>query len=211
MAARQVFLSTLADVKTAIPWKEDDVELVQAEDMLMAANLRLEPILPKHAALLFEDLQAPQLYTYIPHQPPATLEALSRRYQRWAKRQADDGSEIWLNYAVYHMDEGRYLGTVQATVMANGESYIAYETFPCAWRRKIAQTACRALISHLFAAYPVGKVLALMDTRNEASWRLMESLQLRRTGFIAHADEFKGSISDEYRYEISREEWLQGC
>lgn len=183
------------------------MQLVQADEILTSGPLRLEPILPHHAALLFDQLQAPQLYIYIPHEPPATLEALTKRYQRWAKRQPDDGSEVWLNYAVFHSEEARYLGTVQASLMANGETYIAYETFPHAWRRKIAQSACRALITHLFSAYQVEKVSALLDTRNEASWRLLESLHFRRTQFIAQADEFKGSISDEYRYDITRAEW----
>ena len=183
------------------------MQLVLAEEVLTLGLLRLEPILPRHAALLFDELQAPQLYRYIPHEPPATVEALTKRYQRWAKRQPDDGSEVWLNYAVFHSGEARYLGTVQASLMANGETYIAYETFPHAWRKKIAQTACRALITHLFSAYQVETVSALLDTRNQASWALLESLHFRRTQLIPQADEFKGSISDEFRYDISRAEW----
>ena len=183
------------------------MELVQAEEILTLGSLQLEPILPRHAALLFDELQAAELYQYIPHLAPASVETLDKRYQRWAKRQPDDGSEIWLNYAVFHTGQARYLGTVQASLMANGETYIAYETFPHAWRNKIAQTACRALIQHLFSAYNIEKISALLDTRNEASWRLLESLHMRRTQFIPHADEFKGCISNEYCYEISRAEW----
>ena len=162
----------------------------------------------RHAPLLFADLQATALYQYIPLEPPATVDKLSQRYQRWEKRQAADGSELWLNYAVFHTGEARYLGTLQATLMQDGTCYIAYETFPHAWRRKIAQTACRALIRHLFLAYQLEKISALLDTRNEASWRLLESLHFRRTQFIPHADEFKNSISDEYGYELSRADWL---
>ena len=50
-------------------------------------------------------------------------------------------------------------------------------------------------------------VSALVDTRNEASWRLLEALGFKRNGTIKNADHFKGKPSDECVYEIKRGEW----
>ena len=36
---------------------------------------------PSHATALFEALQAPELYTYIPQDPPSSLEALTAAMQ----------------------------------------------------------------------------------------------------------------------------------
>jgi [ribosomal protein S5]-alanine N-acetyltransferase len=46
----------------------------------------------------------------------------------------------------------------------------------------------------------VREARALLDTRNEASWRLMERLGFRRNRLIKDADQFKGASSDEYEY-----------
>lgn len=179
-----------------------------AERQLQAGELLLEPIVPAHAARLFDQLQAPGLYNFIPHDAPASLQELEARYARWAKRQSADGDETWLNYAIFHPGLGRYAGTVQATVQRVGAVHIAYEVFPAYWRRRYARTACIALVGHVFASYAqVDTVSALLDTRNEASWRLLESIGFKRTGMIRDADWFKGTSSDEYVYEIARGEF----
>jgi ribosomal-protein-alanine N-acetyltransferase len=181
---------------------------VNPESNIRADPLLLEPILPLHAERLFDCLQAPELYTFIPHDAPESLQVLTARYMRWSARQSADGSEMWLNYAIYHPQLHKYVGTVQATVLRSGETHLAYEVFPMYWRRRYARTACVALIRHVFACYEqVGTVSALLDTRNEASWRLLESIGFRRTNTIVAADWFKGASSDEYVYEMARLEF----
>ena len=49
---------------------------------------------------------------------------------------------------------------------------------------------------------------AEIDTRNIASIRLVESLGLSRVATTREADFFKGASSDEYKYAVSREDWL---
>jgi ribosomal-protein-alanine N-acetyltransferase len=177
------------------------------ENVLRSNNLILEPIERTHATALFDALQAPRLYSFIPQDPPKSLEALQARYERLSKRQSPDGTEVWLNYAIFSPAKGVYLGTVQATCTAAGQAYLAYEVFPPHWRRGVAREACGALISHLFSTCGVEVVSSLVDTRNVASWRLLEALGFRRMGTIENADHFKGARSDEFRYEITRSEW----
>lgn len=178
------------------------MQLVYSESALSTRRLILQPIIPLHASALFADLQAPELYRFIPHNPPESREVLEDKYTRWAKRKSVDGTEIWLNYAVYCPSYSNYVGTVQATLHDSGKTYIAYEVFPSYWRQGFAQEACVTLITHLFTDYKISTVSALVDTRNEASWKLLESLGFQRIGVIENADEFKGAISNEYIYEL---------
>lgn len=175
-----------------------------AERALAAGELVLRPIVPAHAAALFERLQADELYLHIPDVAPPSRAALRDRYRRWSRRGSKDGGEIWLNYAVYHRRLRAYVGTVQATVVRGGDTHIAYQTFPEFWRRGYARAACRALIAHLFRGYGVVTVSALLDTENEPSRRLLESLGFQHVRTIAGADEFKGRVSDEYLYQKIR-------
>jgi ribosomal-protein-alanine N-acetyltransferase len=183
------------------------MQLIKPEDSLLSGNLVLKPIVRAHAAALFGALQAPELYAFLPQDPPKSLEALQARYEQLSKRKSPDGTEIWLNYAVFHPADDACLGTVQATCTAAGKTYLAYEVFPSYWRRGIGREACRILISHLFFTYKVPVISALVDTRNERSCRLLEALGFHRNDTIKNATHFKGERSDEYLYEIGRKEW----
>jgi RimJ/RimL family protein N-acetyltransferase len=76
-------------------------------------------------------------------------------------------------------------------------------------RRGFAAEACECLLEHLFDDYGVGVVAAEIDTRNGASIALVESLGFEKVGFQQDADRFKGSTSDEYRYEIGQGAWAR--
>jgi RimJ/RimL family protein N-acetyltransferase len=71
------------------------------------------------------------------------------------------------------------------------------------WGYGYAQEACRRLLKLLFAVYHVEDVRAEVDTRNHASWTLLERLGFRRIVIRQAADHFKGESSDEYTYELT--------
>jgi RimJ/RimL family protein N-acetyltransferase len=176
----------------------------KTEAILHYGRVTLEPIVPAHADALFEAMQEAQLYTFIPRDPPATKEILRERFARWSARQSPDGSETWLNYAVRESASAAYVGTVQVTIVPAAESQIAYEVFPSFWRQGLARTACEGLLLHVFANWHIDRVRAYCDTRNVASFGLLESLGFRRVDFIPNSDHFKGAPSNEYVYEFDR-------
>jgi [ribosomal protein S5]-alanine N-acetyltransferase len=178
---------------------------LDTEAFIHTDNLVLEPINRAHAVKLFESLQAHDLYTYIPHHPPETLQKLEDRYTRWSVRKSDDLKEIWLNYALYHRMEDVYVGTVQATMLDNGIVYIAYEVFPKFWKRGIAREACSVLIDFIFKNVEHAIITAHIDTQNERSIRLIQSLGFKFDKVIPNADFFKDRWSDENVYILSRE------
>lgn len=181
--------------------------MVSERLVIETANLRLEPIRQDHAALLFAALSDAQLYALIPEEPPKSLEALEKRYAFLQGGKSPDGKEHWLNWTMFNRRTDMSVGTFQATVRDDAPSDIAYIVFRAYWRQGIAREAGAGVIDHVFARYPTPLLAANMDTRNVASIRLVESLGFKRAAFIPNADTFKGMSSDEYRYEMTRENW----
>ena len=187
----------------------DEIHLVAPEEPLQTPRLLLGPLLPTHATRLFEHLQDERLYRFIPQDPPTSPRAPEDRYRFLSSRRSPDGQEAWLNWAVRERSSGDYAGTLEATVSKDSTATIAYTVFVPYQRRGIAAGACGRLLEHLFEGYRVGAVAAEIDTRNVASLALVESLGFRRVAFEKDVDHFKGSSSDEYRYEIGERAWAE--
>lgn len=167
---------------------------------LTTARLVLEPIEERHAEQLFELLQDPSIYAFIPTEPPRSPAALRERYALLMTRHSADRSEIWLNWALRVVASGDYIGTVQATVRSDESAVIAYELGSESRGRGFASEACQAVMSELVTSYAVRRISAFVDTRNGPSMRLLERLGFDRSRHIPNADYFKGASSDEYEF-----------
>ena len=173
---------------------------------LKTERLILEPLEKRHAAMLFETLSDPAIYTFIPFDPPKSVEALTERYGKLEVGRSADGSEIWLNFVLRKLEGNIYLGTVQATVTGK-RAYVAYELGPKHWGQGYASEAVRGLIGHLFTVYDVEVIRAETDTRNDRSAALLKRLGFVKIEKKENADHFKGSPSHEFVYELLREAW----
>jgi ribosomal-protein-alanine N-acetyltransferase len=152
-----------------------------------------------HAAHLFASLSDAALYTYLPGEPPISVEVLRERYQRLETRRSPDGTELRLNWAG-RQHNGAYVGLVEATVHADLTAHIAYFVFVPFQRQGFASEIVAAMLAHLKSDIGIREARALIDTRNEASWRLLERIGFRRVRLIRDADLFKGAPSDEFEY-----------
>lgn len=168
------------------------------------SRLQLEPLRESHAAELFELYSDPRMYTFIPQDPPASLEALAARYRFLEARQSPDGAEQWLNWVVRLKSTKACVGCVQITVSQDGRAQLAYDIGVPYWRQGYATEACSRVIEALLA-HGVGDVWAELDTRNTASIRLLERLGFQRGALKRNADFFKGSTSDEWTFVRRRD------
>jgi RimJ/RimL family protein N-acetyltransferase len=140
----------------------------------------LEPLVVSHAQTLYPLLQDARLYTYIPEDPPASVEALATRYRRLEARRSPDGQEIWLNWAARLTATNDYVGTFQATTEPDQIALLAYMVFPQWQGRGYAREGCTEVLEYLAREHGVRLVVAEIDTRNRASFRLVESLGFAR-------------------------------
>ncbi len=161
------------------------------------SRLRVEPRVPAHAAELFPHLLAPELYTYIDEDPPASVEALQRRYMRLATGGARRRGLAKLGGVV--RDTGEPAGTLQATISADRRALVAYSVLPRLWRRGIGREAVAWLLGEIARAGVV-RAEALIDTRNAASIALIERVGFQRVETIPFAATVHGERSDEHRY-----------
>ena len=173
-------------------------------DRLETDRLVLEPLTVAHARELFAAYQDAALYRFIPHEPPATLDALEARFARQAVRCSPCRAELWLNWILRLKDGGAAIGRVELTIREDRSALFAYELAVAHQGHGLATEACRAVIEHLFAEYPVHTLVAEVDTRNTASIRLLERLSFARVGEKRDADFFHGETSHEYRFERRR-------
>ena len=171
--------------------------------VLRTSRLTLEPLCEYHAALLIDRLGDKKLYEYIPQNPPTSIDDLRGRYRLLEKRASPDGREAWLNWAVRLGQRGDYIGLQEASVcLSTSRADIAYFVFSPFWRLGYAREACWRVLAHLFDTLNATVVRAVVDSRNKASWGLLESLCFERTDFVEKADFFKGVQSDELTYEM---------
>jgi RimJ/RimL family protein N-acetyltransferase len=181
--------------------------LDEGENNLETDRLILEPLRRRHARHLFPALSDTRIYTFIPQDPPTSLLDLENRYQQLENRRSPAGDEAWLNWAIRLKQPHKYIGTVQATVRQDHSSLLAYELSTDFQGNGYATESCARVIESLFADYEMVEIVAEVDTRNAASWKLLERLSFERVLTRLGADFFKGEKSDEYTYKLFRQRW----
>ncbi len=174
------------------------------EVILETERLVIEPISPVHAEDVYKVSKDERIYSFIPQDPPLSVEVLIAQYTTWSARLSPDGTEAWLNWVMYLRGSRICIGTLQATVREDKTGLIAYTLFPDHWKKGYASEGCRAMLNHLLSEYHVSKIYAEVDTRNLASIQLLETLGFQRISFVKDADNFKGNTSDEYRYQLTQ-------
>jgi len=150
-------------------------------EALQAGMLRLEPLVQAHAAVLYPLLADPRLYTYMDHGPPASEAALQSVYAKLEARHSPDGSEQWLNWAVFD-DQSHALGFVQATVLSDQRVWVAYVLGRAHWGQGHGRVATGAMVQHLVTAYGVRQCLACVERANIASLKLLHHLGFEVAG-----------------------------
>jgi [ribosomal protein S5]-alanine N-acetyltransferase len=165
---------------------------------LVTQRLRLEPLEQWHAQVLFEGLRDARLYRWLDEKPPESLDYLSRRYQRLQTRQSADGSEIWLNWVILSVTEGRYIGYVQATIRGRTAS-VAYVLFADAQGKGFAREAVASMIQELVGSYNVADVFATVDRHNQRSCALLSALNFVQ---VMDAEAVAGLDKDEMMFKM---------
>jgi ribosomal-protein-alanine N-acetyltransferase len=164
-------------------------------------RLVLEPLAVNHAASMFCGMSDPVLFRWLDDVPPPTAAALALRYARITAAGAG-APDRWLNWVMRLREGGACAGLVEVTLRPDGIANLAYFTFASFMQRGLAREACAAVLEELRDHFGAREVVARMDTRNVASWRLVESL-----GFVrdpgTEKSSLRGLATEDYRYRLT--------
>ncbi len=92
--------------------------------------------------------------------------------------------------------------------MAQSKGEIGWSLNPIYQRQGNATEEPQVLLTYGFAHRKLHRITSICDTRNTASFRLMERLGMRREGHLRQSQFIKGSWQDEYIYALFDDEWL---
>jgi RimJ/RimL family protein N-acetyltransferase len=153
-----------------------------------------------HAEGLYEGFRDAELSRFTPEKPPESVEALRREFAAFNAGPPPGRSEVWMNWAVRERDSGRLIGTVQATVFTDGALWIGYKLVRDAWGRGIGTAAVQWLLQELAEHSPGKIVFAAVDTRNQASQRVLEKCGF---GYVrSEPAEIRGEATLDYVYQF---------
>jgi RimJ/RimL family protein N-acetyltransferase len=139
-----------------------------------------------------------------PNTPETTHEVLSRgllKQQEWPRED--------VTLAVELRAERKLIGGVRLWVVdrANATAEIGYSFNRSYWNNGYATEAAQAVLDRSFRIMKLHRVCATCDTRNVASWRVMEKLGMRREGYFLQDKLQRGEWRDSYLYAIRAAEW----
>lgn len=156
--------------------------------MIETERLRLEPLRREHAELCFAPLSAPELYEHVPHEPPASLEALVEHFAFLELGASPTGTEHWLTWVAFERGGDEPVGTFQAIVRPGVETEIAYQVFARYQGQGHARELVARLLEHVGEAHDVTRFSALTAERNRASIALLERLGFTRETRFENGD-----------------------
>ena len=149
----------------------------------------------------------PSVFEFMEGAPP-TLAELERRYAFLAVGSSPDGTQQWLTWILRETSgAGEAIGFTQASIEEPQHFHVAYVVGREHWRKGYAREATRAMLDAVFGRYSVERAIIEVDTRNEASIRLAESLGFRLVDTRPTDAHPAASEIIDHVYELTRAEW----
>ncbi|MES2641921.1 MAG: GNAT family N-acetyltransferase [Myxococcota bacterium] len=170
---------------------------------LHTPRLVLEPLLGSHAAALFPILWDPGTQRWIAEPRATSVADLTARWTRNETRTSPDGATAWLGWAVRRVEDGVYIGKIDAEVDAQLAPHLApnvgYVFSPAYWGRGYATEAVSATVAHLIT-HGVTELHATVTVGNDASCRVLERCGFERARVLAANDVIRGVAHDDWLY-----------
>jgi len=164
--------------------------------VLCTARLILEPLEVEYARELYQPLTDPELYRFLPQQPPESVDELRARFSRLLAPECAARRFTWLaRYGGSAIPVGMFQARLDDECFSLG-----YRVFRPWWRMGFATEAVDGIGAHLDDDYGVTALSAVIDTRNRASIRVAEKLGFELSGTVPHADFFAGAWSHQFHY-----------
>ncbi len=140
-------------------------------------------------------------------------QVLSRFSQIMAGWNGAEGDKLAL--AIEYREDHNYAGDLMFRYLdiEAKVAEIGYSLKADYHKRGIALEASKLLLNYVFSQLSVNTVMAYCDTRNIASYRLMEKLGMQRKELLPNSAKIGEQWCDSYSYAIDKITWqrLQSC
>jgi RimJ/RimL family protein N-acetyltransferase len=137
-------------------------------------QLTFEWLAETHAEALHEGFSDFEVCRFTAENLPGSLAEMRLEFARFNAGPPPGRAEIWMNWVIRETHSPAPVGTLQATVFADGSLWIGYKLVRAVWGRGIATSAVQWLLKELAPHYAGKPVLAAADTRNHASQRVLQ-------------------------------------
>ncbi len=151
----------------------------------------------------------PEVMRYQPYEP-ATRETAARFLFKMAQMEPSDKG-FYIAFAVAQRAENKMIGEVSLLVAPKTEhkGFIGWAFHPHYHGQGYASEAAKTLLEYAFTELNLHRITTACDTRNTASFRLMERLGMRREGHTRQSMYLRGEWADEYLYALLQSEWQE--
>ncbi len=150
---------------------------------LTTARLDLVPLRLEDADEMVAVLADEGLYRFIGGRPPG-LDELRVRYRGLVGGRSPDGTEAWHNWIIRRRDDGRAIGTVQATVRPAGPTADIAWVIGLPWQGSGYASEAAVELVRWLGTQDVGTVTARIHPDHLASAAVAERAGLRATDEI---------------------------
>lgn len=165
----------------------------------------------------FRESDWEDLYEYLSDPAVVKYEPYDVHTQEESRKCAKERSQSDAFYAIEEKTLNKVIGNIYMAPFGP-ETYktwmIGYVLNSKYWHKGYASQAVQILLKELFTEKNVHRVMARCNTKNTASWKLLERNGFRREGvfkkiaYFSQDDKGKPNWHNAYEYAILEEEWL---
>lgn len=139
---------------------------------------------------------------------PNTLED-THKFVAEMIEQSTSNPRYKFDFAISLKESGLLIGGcgIRRETESSSVANLGWAVTPSQQCKGYATEAAKALIDFGFQKLSLSVIYATCDTRNAASYKVMEKLGMKKVGFIKGTKEIKGHIRDSYRYEVLSHGW----
>lgn len=176
--------------------------------LLETPRLRLRPLTADDTDALLSYRGDPEVCRYLPFPPMDAAEIARRLETQWFRTELENDEEH-VTLGAELRETGELVGDVILFLRsrAHGNGEIGWVFHPAVAGRGYATEAATALLDWAFGANGLRRVVARLDSRNDASARLCERLGMRREAHLVENEYVKDELTSEYDYAILDREW----
>lgn len=143
------------------------------------------------------------------------------QYQSWTHYTYQDAIELfqsmdyatfgstgnWYQLAITLSETDELVGDLAIHFIDNEQLEIGFTVAPAYQGQHVAFQAVSRFLNYAFADLNIHRVIAITDSKNSASFRLLEKLGFRREAHFVQNIFFKGAWGDEYLYALLQSEY----